>query len=125
MHARSKLKPGQKGTHKLLEQYGQRLFCVRYRYDEARKKRYKTVELIVEESDWSPPSIKAAKLVAIQIERQEYELQRRVKQAGGKWHPEQKVWLLSYGQVVTLGLEDRIKQLKVSSIRNRVKSGSL
>lgn len=31
MQARSKLKPGQKGTRKLVELYGSRLFCVRYR----------------------------------------------------------------------------------------------
>ncbi|MFC1853877.1 hypothetical protein ACFL27_27145 [candidate division CSSED10-310 bacterium] len=27
------LKPGQKGTKNLLSQYGDRLLCVRYRYD--------------------------------------------------------------------------------------------
>ncbi len=45
-------KPGQSGTKKLLARYGNRLICVRYRYDEERKKRYKTVELIIEEVDW-------------------------------------------------------------------------
>ena len=124
MQARSKLKPGQRGTHKLLEQYGQKLFCVRYRYDEARKKRYKTVELIIEETDWSP-TIKADKKVAIQIERQEYELQRLIKQAGGKWHPEQRVWHLSYKQVIPLGLKNRLKPLKVSSTRNQANRKSL
>jgi hypothetical protein len=42
------LKPGQRGTHKLAARYGDRLMCVRYRYGEQWKKRYKTVELIVE-----------------------------------------------------------------------------
>lgn len=54
MQARLKLKPGQKGTKKLVELYGSRLVCVRYRYNEARQKRFKTVELIVEELDWTP-----------------------------------------------------------------------
>lgn len=49
------LKPGQKGTKQLLEQYGDRLVCVRYRYDAERKKRFKTVELLVAERDWEPP----------------------------------------------------------------------
>ena len=49
------LKPGQKGTKQLLAQYGDRLVCVRYRYDAQRKKRFKTVELIVAERDWEPP----------------------------------------------------------------------
>jgi hypothetical protein len=48
------LRPGQGGTKRLLAQYGERLVCVRYRYDEKREKRLKTVEIIVEESDWDP-----------------------------------------------------------------------
>jgi hypothetical protein len=51
----SYLKPGQKGTKQLLTQYGDRLVCVRYRYDAQRKKRFKTVELIVAERAWEPP----------------------------------------------------------------------
>jgi hypothetical protein len=47
------LKPGQKGTKQLLAQYGDRLICVRYRYDAQRKKRFKTVELLV---CWMPAS---------------------------------------------------------------------
>jgi hypothetical protein len=35
---------------------GDRLVCVRYRYDEQQKKRCKTVELIVEEDGWEPPA---------------------------------------------------------------------
>ena len=49
------LKPGQKGTKQLLAQYGDRLICVRYRYDAQRKKRLKTVEILVAERDWEPP----------------------------------------------------------------------
>src|SRR6266446_6379157 len=49
------LKPGQKGTKQLLAQYGDRLICVRYRYDAQRKKRFKTVELLVAEREWEPP----------------------------------------------------------------------
>lgn len=55
MNARVKLKPGQKGTKKLLEQYGDSLVCVRYRYDVEKRKQVKTVELIVSEADWTPP----------------------------------------------------------------------
>src|SRR2546427_13086930 len=32
-----------------------RLICVRYRYDAQRRKRLKTVELLVAERDWQPP----------------------------------------------------------------------
>jgi hypothetical protein len=54
METRLKLCPGQNGTKKLVKQYGEKLVCVRYRYDAARKKRYKTVELIVDEAPWNP-----------------------------------------------------------------------
>jgi len=33
METRATLRPGQKGTRKLLERYGERLVCVRYLYD--------------------------------------------------------------------------------------------
>ena len=39
---------------KLLKQYGEQLVCVRYRYDQKRRKRYKTVALIADEKDWLP-----------------------------------------------------------------------
>ena len=48
MITKLKLKPGQKGTKKLAEEYGDALVCVRYRYDEAKQVRHKTIELIVE-----------------------------------------------------------------------------
>ena len=56
MTTRVKLKPGQKWTKKLLAQYGEALVCVRYRYDAARRKQIKTVELVVSETDWTPPT---------------------------------------------------------------------
>jgi hypothetical protein len=49
MEIRTVRRPGEKGTQKLARQYGERLVCIRYRYDAARKKRFKTVELIVDE----------------------------------------------------------------------------
>ena len=42
------LTPGQKGTIKMYEQYGDDLFCVRYRYNRKLGIRIKTVELIVD-----------------------------------------------------------------------------
>ena len=44
MRTRLHLKPGQKGTKQLLAQYGDRLVCVRYRYDAQRKKRFKMLD---------------------------------------------------------------------------------
>ena len=93
------LKPGQKGTKQLLAEYGDRLICVRYRYDAQQKKRLKTVELIVGERDWQPPRPVAFAEVAIR---------KRVKQAGGIWNTEQRVWQLRYDRVVALSLTSRI-----------------
>jgi hypothetical protein len=60
MITKATLKPAQKGTKHLEEKYGERLVCVRYKYDEKARKRFTTVELIEEESEWisgnrSPP----------------------------------------------------------------------
>ena len=41
MKTHTHLKPGQKGTRRLLEQYGDKLLCVRYRYDELRQVKMK------------------------------------------------------------------------------------
>ena len=54
MKSRLNLKPGQKGTKKLVEKYGASLLCVRYRYDEERGIRRTTVELMEEEVPWRP-----------------------------------------------------------------------
>jgi enoyl-CoA hydratase/carnithine racemase len=48
MEARATMRPGQKGTRKLVARFGDRLLFVRYRYDSKLKKRFTTVELIFE-----------------------------------------------------------------------------
>ena len=110
MRTRLTLHPEQRGTKHLLAQYGDRLVCVRYRYDEQRKKRFKTVELIVEEGDWEPHRSRRAgeRVVQIWIALPEVEVRRQVKRAGGRWDPQRRVWELRYDQVVALGLEDRV-----------------
>ena len=104
------LRPGQRGTKQLQALYGDRLLCVRYRYDAQRKTRVKTVELIVEERAWSPTPGKRAwnAKVGIRILPKERSLQRQVKAAGGKWNLKKRLWELSYKTVVELGLEDRM-----------------
>ena len=71
-----KLAPGQKGTKKLHEQFGDRLLCVRYRYDDQLRKRFKTVELIVEEAAWTPPAtlLAANAIVGVRVGLTEVEL---------------------------------------------------
>ena len=111
------LKPGQKGTKQLLAQYGDRLICVRYRYDAERKKRFKTVELLVEERGWEPPRTPFAhhQIVGLRVAFTDVAVRDRVKQAGGKWHPERRVWQLRYDRVVALGLNSRIVDERASN----------
>jgi hypothetical protein len=54
---------------------------VRYRCDPERRKRYKTVELIVAEPDWAPPP-GPDDLVQVRVAFGEEALRQRVKQAG-------------------------------------------
>ena len=104
------LKPGQKGTKQLLAQHGDRLLCVRYRYDAQRKKRLKTVERLVAERDWEPPRPRFAQdqIVGLRVAFADVAVRDRVKQAGGTWNPERRVWQLRYDRVVALGLNSRI-----------------
>ena len=121
MRTSQHLKPGRKGTKQLLAQYGDRLVCVRYRHDAQQKKRFKTVELIVAEWAWEPPAprLPADQRVALRIGFAEVALRERVKQAGGKWNPRQKVWELCYGHVVALNLEARIAEEEVTISRDQ------
>ena len=56
METRLTLRPGDKGTRKLVERFGERLVRVRYLYDAEAGRRLKTVELIVQSIPWQPRS---------------------------------------------------------------------
>jgi len=110
MRARAKLKPGQPGMLKLAQQYGDRLVCVRYRYDVLRRRRFTTAEIIVDEAGWDPlPSATARRgRKAVRIAVHEVKLRAKVKAAGGRWDPEQRAWRLPMEQVLQLGLQGRL-----------------
>ena len=116
MQTKLTLLPGQRGTKKLLQEYGDRLLCVRHRYDKERKRKLKTVELIVDEKPWvteysnikTPSHYPYNKKVSLSIGFEEKQLRNVVKQAGGIWAQAKKVWQLPYRKVVELGLEKRI-----------------
>lgn len=87
-----------------------RLICVRYRYDAQRKKRFKTVELVVAERDWEPPRPRFARdqIVRLRVPFADVAVRDRVKQTGGTWNPQRRLWELRYDRAIALGLEDRI-----------------
>ena len=128
MHVLAIRRPGQRGTQKLLTRYGDRLVCVRYRYDAAAGKRYKTVEIILDEAAWTPPpphpeatwSVPKVdyiddldappenREVGVKVFFRENELRERVKAAGARWSKTDKLWQMPYATALTLGLEHRI-----------------
>jgi len=109
LQVKATYRPGQKGTRKLHKKYGDKLVCVRYRYDAFRHKRYKTIEIIIDESDWTPPPphpYDEERLVltntcnihrnfedkaALKIAWSEKDLRLKIKAIGGQWSPEDKL----------------------------------
>jgi len=122
MEIRTVRKPGDQGTQALMQKYGARLVCIRYRYDPARKKRFKTVELIVAEQDWQPPEPppqedKATGLspkryytrrVGVRLSHLESELRKKTMAAGGMWDPAERLWFLPEEEVRKLGPVQRV-----------------
>ena len=106
------LRPGQRGTRRYVERYGDRLVCVRYRYDEARQRRLTTVELVADVGPWMP---RAGTVVGVRVAWGEAEVAQRVKSAGGIWDARQKVWRLRAGDVRRLGLADRMVRVPTDS----------
>ncbi len=104
------LLPGQPGTKKLLDKFGEKLVCVRYKYDPKRNMKLKTVEIIVEESPWEMDTerIPPNKILCLKIGIRETYLRNLVKAAGGKWNRPKEAWELCYKQIVELGLTERI-----------------
>jgi hypothetical protein len=105
-----KIHPGQPGSKKYLEQYGDRFVCVRYTYDSDKGIRRKTVELVLEKGPWKPSKkfIPHNKIVFLRVRYGEVSLARTVNEAGGRWNREKGLWELPYEQAVLLGLENRV-----------------
>ena len=110
MKVRRILQPGQPGTKKLLQRYGDNLICVRYRYDDEKMMMFKTIEIIIDNKPWQTDTKKIPKnkIMSIRIAIDEIESRSKVKAAGGKWDPKRQVWQLPYEKVTELGLSDRI-----------------
>lgn len=120
MKTRLNLKPGQRGTKRLCAKYGNSLVRVRYRYDEIRKKRYKTVELIVDETDWEPREQRKEKsdtgkkeetIVGVRVGPSEGRLQQKIRKAGGVWNRQIRLWEIGYETALQIGMEERIEKI--------------
>ena len=112
METRLTLRPGQPGTRKLLEKFGERLLRVRYVYDSASGRRLKTVELVIEAVPWIPKSRSPRRqdddVVYVRIAYHETELRERAKRLGAIWRAPQKLWEITYRDSKRLGIAGRI-----------------
>ena len=105
-----RLEPGAPGTRKYIEKYGDRLICVRYKYDFDRKVKLRTVELLESEETWEkkPNYVAPNRTIHVRVEYGEVRLGRLIKAAGGQWNKSKKLWKIPYGTAKSLGLEERI-----------------
>lgn len=122
METRTTLKPGDRGTRKLVERFGKRLVRVRYRYDPVAGVRYTTVELVVAEAAWKPVERKPRasrppdEMVYVRVGFGEEALRAKMKALGAIWRPQHKMWELPWGVVRGLGIEDRVTATQRRSI---------
>ena len=110
MKTRLILKPGQRGTKNLVEKYGEALLCVRFRYDVELRQRLKTIELIVERTEWTPPPslYTAETLVPLRIEAADISMRLQAKAAGVRWNPGKRLWFVKYGKIAGTPLEKHL-----------------
>jgi hypothetical protein len=114
VETRLTLRPGHKGTKKYVERFGERLVCVRYRYDAAGRKRYTTVEVIVSEAAWTPRARtpRATRspddMVLVRVAFGEEALRAKLKALGAIWRPGLRLWELPWGVARGLGIEERV-----------------
>ncbi len=107
MTATVKLRPGQKGTKRLVAEHGDALLCVRYRYDKQNRTRLKTIELIIEKKTWKPTvnRFHDNSLVPVHIEYHNNELREKAKAVQGKWDPKARAWYIQFGKIKGTELE--------------------
>jgi hypothetical protein len=101
------LRPGQRGTKALMDEYGERLIYVRYRYDAKARQRHKTVEIIIDSAEWTPPHA-PDEIVSLAIDWREGVTIAQIRLVGGRRGTAPDQWLLRYDLAVALGLADRI-----------------
>jgi hypothetical protein len=115
-----KLNPEKAGTKKYLEQYGNKLLCVRYRYDETNQEQLTTIEYIINRKRYLKLTQETQRKlfphpnrhVLLKIEFHEEALRNQVKQHGGTWLKDERMWKLPCHKALDLGLQQRMKEIK-------------
>jgi hypothetical protein len=107
-HVSKTLGPGQPGTLRLQQHYGDALVCVRYRRDATGLRRGTTVEILVAETLVNSAHTDR-QLFDVEIGYAEHALRAEVKAHGGTWNPRKQLWQLTGAAVKQLGLIDRVR----------------
>ncbi|WP_288130001.1 hypothetical protein [Microbulbifer sp.] len=108
-------KPGDDGTKRYSEKYGQQLCAVRYRRSPCKKTVYTTVEIIVSERDAyrrneriAPQRNLDKKWVALKIAFEEVHLRNEVRRIGGRWSKTAQAWVVNRRLAESADLGHRI-----------------
>jgi len=101
------MKPGDPGTRRQLERWGADLLCVRYRYDDERRERLTTVEIVIERAARAP-RVDPDHQVGVRLRYEETELRHRVREAGGQWDPRRKLWWMTWAGALRIGVAERV-----------------
>lgn len=118
LEVRRTLRPGDPGTHKLLERRGDRLVRFRYRFGRDTNIRMTCVELVVDTAlsvprpprqQWAPCT-SVPSVLYVRIGFGETALRERAKAAAGRWVPERRLWALPAAAVRALSRNDRAVQ---------------
>ncbi len=108
--------PGKRGSIRFLKEWGDQLVNVRYRKDLENKQMLTTIEIVVAKRPILTPQKSPnnfyqncfQEFVAIKIYYKEIDYRTRVKQAGGVWSQQMKMWVIKKEIVERLGLLERI-----------------
>jgi hypothetical protein len=89
----STMRPGTRGTAKLVRNYGDRLISVRYRYSDTPPTRFTTVEIVVATAPWK---VSPRRNVHVDVKSWEADLREKIRAAGGRWVPKAMRWRMRY-----------------------------
>lgn len=94
-----------------MEKYGNALLCVRYRFDEIRGVKLKTVEIIVDERPLKKPLFKDGDMVPVAVAYHEKELREQLRAMRARWDAERKLWYVRYGLIRGTPLVERLAEV--------------
>ncbi|WP_160151720.1 hypothetical protein [Microbulbifer sp. ALW1] len=109
------IRPGQDGSKRYQEKYGDQLCAVRYRRSPCKSTVYTTVEIIVAQREAyqqkgreQRPEKVGEDWVAIKIAYEELELRNEIRRIGGRWSRMAKAWVAKRHLVSRLNIDHRI-----------------